>query len=176
MSLNYNIIDTFKLLKDCFKYDMFVAIIISSILFVIVLILNKDKKIMNYIILGFNMLLIILIGYYYIKNILTFKFNNPINNMYFYFFNSIIYLVIMTIINFKIKYKKINYIFYGLILINLLFSLFMTHYLENINLIVIGNIFPMIKFGNIIYFIYYIFVIVCLVNKRNDKIKIYKCN
>lgn len=162
MSLNYSIIETLKLLKNAFKYDAFFAIIISSILFIIILILNKDKKIINYIILGINILLIIFISYYYIESILTFKFNNPINNIYFYFFNSIIYLVVMIIINFKTKYKRINYIFYGLVLINILYSLFMTYYLKNQNLIVIGNIFPMIKFGNIIYLVYYILLIVNL--------------
>ena len=81
MSLNYNIVETLKLLINAFKYDIFLAIIISSILFLIVLIINKDKKIIKYIILGVNVLLIILIGYYYIKDILTFRFSNHINNM-----------------------------------------------------------------------------------------------
>ena len=162
MSLNYNIIDTFKLLKDSFKYNIFYSIIIVSILLVMILILNKDKKITRYLVLGINILLIILIGYYYIKNILTFKFSNLINNIYFYFFNTIIYLIIISIMNFKTKYKKTNYVFYGLSLINILYSIFMTHYLSNINLIVIGNIFPMIKFGNILYFVYYILLVVCL--------------
>ncbi|MBQ2946431.1 MAG: hypothetical protein IJE04_01080 [Bacilli bacterium] len=159
MSLNYNIIDTLKLLKLAFKYNIFYSIIISSILLVILLILNKDKKIANYVVMGLNIIFIGVICYFYIKDIFTLNFNNPINNIYFYFFNSIIYLIIMTIINFKTKYKKTNYMFYGLSLINLLYSLFMTHYLRNISLIVIGNIFPMIKFGNIIYFIYYILLI-----------------
>ncbi|MBE6139083.1 MAG: hypothetical protein E7174_01060 [Firmicutes bacterium] len=162
MSLNYNIIDTFKLLLNAFKYNIFYSIIIGCILLVIVLILNKNKRIIKYVVLGLNIVLINLIGYYYIKSILTLKFSNPINNIYFYFFNSIIYLAIMTIINFKTKYKNTNYIFYGLVLINLLYSLFMTHYLGNINLIVIGNIFPMIKLGNILYIIYYILLMVNL--------------
>ena len=159
MSLNYNIIETVKLFKNAFKYNMFYSIILSSILLVIILIINKDKKIINYIILGLNIILITLINYYYISSILTFKFSNPINNMYFYFFNCIIYLIVMTILNFKTKHKKLNYVFYGFVLINLLYSLFMTHYLGNIELIIIGNIFPMIKIGNIIYFIYYILMI-----------------
>lgn len=155
MSLNYNIIETIKQLKLCFKYNMFYSIIISSILLIIILIINKDKKITKYILVGLNVLLIVLINYYYINLIFTFKFNNPINNMYFYFFNSIIYLILMSIINFKTKYKITNYVFYGISLINILFSLFMTYYLNNVSIIVIGNIFPMIKFGNIIYFVYY---------------------
>ena len=83
MSLDYGIIETFKLFKNIFKYDIFWSIVISSILFIIILLLNKDKKIIKYIVLGINILLIILIGYYYIKSILTFKFGNPINNIYF---------------------------------------------------------------------------------------------
>lgn len=162
MSLDYNVIETIKLLKDCFKYEVFIAIIISCILFVILLFLNKDKKITKYIVLGLNIILVIIIGYYYIKEIIKFNFSNPINNIYFYFFNTIIYLIVTSIINFKTKYKKTNYVFYGLCLISILFSLFMTHYLGNNTLIVIGNIFPMIKFGNIIYIVYYVLLIVSL--------------
>jgi len=63
------------------------------------------------------------------------------------------------------KYKKTNYIIYGISLINLLFAIFMTHYLNNQTLIVIGNIFPMIKFGNIIYILYYIFLILIYIKR-----------
>ena len=72
----------------------------------------------------------------------------------------------MSIMTFKIKYKKTNYIIYGLSLILLLFSLFMTHYLGNNTLIVIGNIYPMIKFGNIIYFVYYTFIFLLFIKKK----------
>jgi len=169
MSLNYNIIETLKLLKYAFKYNIFYSIIISSILLVIILILNKEKRVTNYILMGLNIILISIICYFYIKDIFTLKFNNPINNIYFYFFNSIIYLIIMTIVNFKTKYKKTNYIFYGISLVNILYSLFMRYYLGNISLIVIGNIFPMIKFGNIIYFIYYILLIINFVRVFDKK-------
>ena len=164
MSLNYNIIETFKLLLKSFKYDIFIALIIGMIILVILLMLNKNNKKINYLISVINLILIIIISIYYIKDIISFKFSNPINNIYFYFFNSIIYLIIMSIV-LNNKYKKINYIIYGLSLINLLFALFMTHYLNNQTLIVIGNIFPMIKFGNIIYIIYYIFLIVICIKK-----------
>lgn len=163
MSLDYSIIETFKLLENCFKYDIFIAIIVSCISLTIILIVNNDRKIINYITLEFNMLLIVIVAFYYLEGILTFKFSNPINNMYVYFLNSIIFLIINTIMFFKSKYKKVNYIFYGLVLINLLFSLFITYYLKNVDLIVIGNIFPMIKLGNIIYIIYYMFILVLII-------------
>ena len=164
MSLNYNIIETFKLLLKSFKYDILIALIIGMIILVTLLILNKHNKKINYLIYSINLILIVIISIYYMKDIISFKFSNPINNIYFYFFNSIIYLIIMGIV-LNSKYKKINYIIYGISLINLLCSVFMTHYLSNQTLIVIGNIFPMIKFGNIIYFLYYIFLIIICIKK-----------
>lgn len=164
MSLSYSFIDTLKLLSQAFKYDIFIAIILSSIILTIILIINKDRKIINYIVAFINIVLIIDISYYYLNSILTFKFSNPINNIYFYFFNNIIYLIIMTIFTFKSK-KNINFVFYGLSLINILFSLFMTYYLSNVTLVVIGNIYPMIKFGNIIYIVYYVYIFIRLIKK-----------
>ena len=141
MSFNYNIIDAFKLLSISFKYNIFIAIIISSIIFTIILIINKDRKFKNYIISIINVVLISIIICYYFNGIFTFIFN-----------------------------KSINFIFYLVSLINILFSLFMTNYLGNNTLIVMGNIIPMIKFGNIIYIVYYVYVIACLIKRY----KIYK--
>lgn len=169
MSLNYNFVETLKLLLNSLKYSVMIAIIISMIIFTILLIINKDNKKTNYIVSIINLILIIIIGIYYLKDIIRFNFNDPFNNIYFYFFNSIIYLIIMSLISFKTKYKKINYIIYGFNLINILFSLFMTHYLSNSTLIVIGNIYPMIKFGNIVYVIYYIFVCINFIIGRFEK-------
>ena len=169
MSLNYNLIETLKLLLDSLKYEAMSAIIIGMIIFVILLIINKENKKTNFIVGIINLLLIIIISIYYIKDIIKFNFSNPINNIYFYFFNAIIYLIIMSIISFKTKHKKTNYIIYGLSLIFILFSLFMTHYLSNATLIVIGNIYPMIKFGNIIYIIYYILVCVSFIKCKLEK-------
>ncbi len=165
MSLNYNTIDTLKLLLNSFKYNIFISIVIGSIIFIIIITLNKKSKIVKYLVGILNVILIFLILYYYLKHILSFKFENPINNIYFYFFNSVIYLFIVSIINFKFNKTVINNVFYGMSLINILFSLFMTYYLNNIDIIVIGNIFPMIKFGNIIYIVYYVFLFVCIINK-----------
>lgn len=172
MSLNYNFIDTLKLLVNSLKYEIMISLIIGISIFIALLIINEKNKKINYIICIINILVIIIISLYYMKGIISFKFSNPINNIYFYFLNSIIYLITMCIINFKIKYKKINFIIYGISLINILFSLFMTHYLNNQTLIVIGNIYPMIKFGNIIYISYYIIIIIIFINKRLNAKKI----
>ena len=167
MSLNYNLIETLKLFLTSLKYSVMIAIIISMVIMTILLILNKDNKKTNYAVAIINLILIVIISIYYIKDIVRLKFNNPLNNIYFYFFNSIIYLIIMSLI--KIKYKKINYIIYGMSLINILFSLFMTHYLNNQTLIVIGNIYPMIKFGNLIYIGYYIFILIIFIKAKLRK-------
>lgn len=170
MSLNYSFIETLKLLFDSLKYEMMICLIIGISIFVFLLIFNKDNKNTKYIIRIINILIIIIISIYYIKGVISFKFSNPINNIYFYFLNSIIYLITMCITN--IKYKKTNYIIYGICLINILFSLFMTYYLNNQTLIVIGNIYPMIKFGNIIYILYYIILIIIIIIKRLNAKKI----
>ena len=170
MSLNYSFVDTLKLLLNSFNYDIFISIIISCIILTIIFIINSEKKIVKYIIIIINLILVFSIFYYYLSDILAFKFNNPINNIYFYFFNSILYLIIMNIFTFCSRKKYINFVFYGISLINILFSLFMTHYLNNITLIVIGNVYPMIKFGNIIYIIYYVFIASYIIDKYLKKI------
>lgn len=169
MSLNYNLKETLNLLLKSLKYNIMIAIIISMFIFVILLILHKDNKKTNYIVSIINLILMLIISIYYIKDIIKFNFSNPLNNIYFYFFSSIIYLIISSIISFKLKYKKTNYIIYGIVLINLLFSLFMTHYLNNNTFIVIGNIYPMIKFGNIIYIAYYIFLLIIFIESKVEK-------
>ena len=169
MSLNYNFIETLKLLFTSLKYEVMIAIIISMIIFVILLIMNKENKKTNYIVSIINLILIVIISIYYVKDIIKFDFSNPISNIYFYFFNTIIYLVIMNIISFKTKHKKTNYIIYGICLIFILFSLFMTLYLNNNTFIVIGNIYPMIKFGNIIYIIYYLLVCILFIKCKLEK-------
>ena len=169
MSLNYNFIETLKLLLNSLKYGIMIAIIISMIIFVILLIINRENKKTNYIVGIINLVLIIAISIYYIKDIIKFNFSNSINNIYFYFFNGVIYLIVMSIISFKTKYKKTNYIIYGISLIFILFSLFMTHYLNNTTLIVIGNIYPMIKFGNIIYIIYYLLICISFIKCKLEK-------
>lgn len=166
MSLNYGFIDTLKLLKESFHYNIFISIIISSIIFTIILFINKDKKIINYLITVINIVLIIIVWNFYLGDILSFKFSNPINNIYFYFLNTIIYLILLIL---KRKYDILDFIFYGMSLINILFSIFMTNYLNNVDIVVIGNIFPMIKFGNIIYIAYYIFLLIKVIEKINSK-------
>ena len=170
MSLDYSILDTIKLFELAFKNDVFISILISVVILIIIFIINKNRKYLKYIVLSINIILVLLILYYYFKNIITFNFNNPINNIYFYFLNSIIFLIVSSIMVFKTKYKITNYILYSLCLLNITYSLYMTYYFKNITLIVIGNIFPMIKFGNIIYFIYYALVIVSVIfDKKNIK-------
>lgn len=169
MSLNYSFIETLKLLLTSFEYEIMLAIIASMIIYIALLITNKNNKKIKYIVSIINFILIIIISIYYIKDIIKFNFTNPFNNIYFYFFNSIIYLIVNSINSIKTKYKNINYIIYGISLMFLLFSLFMTHYLNNVTIVVIGNIYPMIKFGNIIYIVYYILICINFVNLQIHK-------
>ena len=157
MSINLNLSRTFSLLLESLKYNVMISIIVSSIALFIICILNE--KVSKYIIITINVLLLFLIGKYYIKDIFSFEFSNPLNNMYFYFFNSVIFMIIFSIEAILNKLDKYDYIFNSLFLIFISFSIFMTHYLVNIPDIVIYNIYPMIKFGNILILVYYLTIL-----------------
>jgi len=156
MSLNYGFFETLRLFLQAMQYNIFRAIIASVIIFVAIIIKYNKEKIYKIIITLINVLIVILINYYYFKSIIKFNFNNPISNIYFYFFNTLIYLILYTTLLYKLKYKMIYVIIHGVVLINILFSLFMTYYLNNSEIIVIGNIYPMIVIGNITVIIYYV--------------------
>ena len=104
MILNYNIIDAFKLLINSFKHTFFIFSILAVLIYIFIIFFNKNRKISKTIVLFINIILIIIILYYYLISILSFKFNNPLNNIYFYFLNSIIYLIIT--IGFMYKFEK----------------------------------------------------------------------
>ena len=157
MSLNYNIIDTLKMFIDCMRYNAMISIIISSIILCVLCILNK--KFGKYLILVINVIILFLIGKYYIKEILSFNYSNPINNLYFYLFNSIIFIIVFSIETVFNSLDNYDYIFNSVFYIFISFTLFMTNYLNNITLIVLYNTFPMIKFGNILMLIYYLTVL-----------------
>ena len=157
MSLNYGFGKAFELFSNCFKYDVIYSIIISAIVLLIICIMNK--KISKYLILIINVVLLFLISKYYFKDIFSFKFSDPINNIYFYYFNSVVFIIIFSIEALLDKLETYDYVFNTIFLIFMAFSLFMTNYLFNSTYIVIYNIFPMIKFGNILVLIYYVTIL-----------------
>ena len=168
MSVNYSIIDSAVYYLELIKnYPILISIILFSIIIVILYIFNKKRNMFKYILTILNIIILLLIILLYGEKILTFKFSNPINNLYFFFLNSLIYIILSTINIYKTKYQKINIIFYSLFLINILFSIFMTIYLKQIDLLVIGNIYPMVIIGNIILLIYYILFIISIFDKKN---------
>lgn len=157
MYLDYNVSKLFSLLLESIvNYKVFLMIIISSIIFIFIYLLNKNNKLFDMIVAIFNTFLIFIIIAFYKDNLFNLSILKHFNhNMYFYFFNTIIYLFIISFNLYKSIYKKINIIFYGISLIFILFSLFMTYYLTNNHLLILGNIYPSIVIGNFIYFIYY---------------------
>ena len=157
MSINFDFLETWRMFLDSIRYDVLLSIILGSILLCFICIINS--KFGKVLIIIVNVILLFLIGKYYIKDIISFNFSDPINNMYFYFFNSIIFMIVFTLEAFFDYLEKYDYIFYSLFLIGVSFSLFMTDYLNNAQSIVILNIYPMIKFGNILMLIYYLVVL-----------------
>ena len=166
MYLNYSISHLLNLfLRNISKYTIYPFIIISSIILLFILLKNKDSY-SKYIIIAIDIILsfIIVVNYKYnLFSTLTFKYFY--HNLYFYFLNSLIFMIVNLVLVLKNKYLKLNIYFYILQIIFLLFSLFMTYYLKNAHLLIIGNIYSEITIGNYIYFIYYIVVIFIFVYK-----------
>lgn len=176
MSINYGLGKTFSLLLDSLHYNAMISIIISSIVLFIICIFNE--KVGKYLVIIINIIVLFLIGKYYIGDIIKFDFIDPLNNIYFYFLNSIIFILLFSVQALSNKLDKDDYAFNSIFLIFIAFSLFMTHYLNNRAYIVIFNIYPMIKFGNMLILIYYIafltklgyHVIIKKTSKRSERL------
>lgn len=154
MSINYNLSKTFSLFLDNLKYNVMISIIISSIILFLICLFNK--KMGKYLIIIINCVVLFLICKYYSKDIIKFEFENPFNNIYFYMFNSIVFITLISIKSILNKLTIYDYIFNSIFLIFISFALFMTHYLSNITYLIIFNIYPSIKFGNALMIAYYI--------------------
>lgn len=85
-------------------------------------------------------------------------------NIFFYYWNAIVGLLLMHMVihNTKKTYltKFITMIFYCLSISNLIFSLYISYVVGNDLLMVVGNIAPMIVVGNIIIFIFYLYLFI----------------
>ena len=160
MNLNYSIGKTISLLLNSIQnYFIFKIIIVCSILLFIILLINK--KYQKYIISIISIILAIMIIYFYYQTLISKDtFQNIMHNIRFYFLNSLIFLVVISVVNYIINKKIVINIIYCLSFILLSFSLFMTHYVHNVELITLGNIYPMIVYGNYLYTILYIYLII----------------
>ena len=105
-NLNYSIVKTFSLLLQQLRLSSFISIVLSSIMLGIILYINREKKILKYIFIGINMILLGFIFVLYMQDIVKFKYANPLKNIHIYFLNSIVYLIVCIILNKKIYQNK----------------------------------------------------------------------
>ena len=157
LNLNYNVGRIIKELFNCFDYTIMKYLIIASFLLFIVLCINK--RISKYIVWIISLIFVLFILFYYHKYLFSvdiFRFFN--HNIYFYFMNTIIYLICICVF-YKSNKNIIFNVIYCLNFVFIFFSLFMTHYMHNNSLFVLGNIYPMIVIGNYIYFGFYIYIV-----------------
>lgn len=176
-SIDSNIFDTLsQYLHMINNYSMFFYIVVSVLIYSTI-IYGRYDKIKNIIVGIINLLIVIIIINYYglgiINNLDTFINLDFINNIYVYFTLTIISLILLThIFVERIVYsiiKRIFMIFYVFILINILFALYMTSYLDNNFLLVLGNIYPMVKLGNILSISLYVMYIYYYINTRRRR-------
>ena len=149
-----------ELSKDFSTLSIFAFI---GLIFVLLIAINIENKNANFIFYGLNITLIVIIAFTYglkiLDNIDSFFNVDLYKNVYFYLANMVISLLLITsIYKSKCIDKRVKYIimvFYYLTIVNLLFMLYISNYLQNVMLYVIGNTYPMVYFGNIVSFILY---------------------
>ena len=147
-----------SLIDSILNYKIYIFIIINSII-LLILLLNRSK-IIKYIVLCINIIICILILINYNHHLVNINIFNHFNhNIYFYFLNSLVFLIIITYMIFKDKYYKLNSTIYIFCLSFLSFSLFITYYLSNNHYLIIYNVYPEIVLGNIIYITYYLVIV-----------------
>ena len=166
LNLNYSIAKIVSLFFNSFSYPIMTVLIICSIILFVILKTNNQYS--KYIMLIINIILILMICYYYHQDIFTSQLFHYVSHN-IYFVNNLLFLIIMSIVPFTIKNHIIIKIIYCIELWLLSFSLFMTSYLNNNTLLVIGNIYPMIVIGNYILFIFYFYLLFLLIRFLTKK-------
>lgn len=141
----------------------FGLITLAVIIYIVLLIINLERKEMNYVFIGVNAIIFLVLainhGFDTINNIDSFFNTNILKNIYFYYLNSMIMLCLVTnaLRNKRIEksVKVFTIIIYGVSLINLFLVLYMSQIVHNNTILILGNTFPMFYFGNITNFVMY---------------------
>ena len=160
----YSFMDALNLYaKMSAQYLTFPIFVVMGILLVLIIAFNMDNKNGNFIFIGLNIALTGVIIYSKGLDLVEHAdilFNSFIKNSYFYFVNTVIsFIVVSRIIHSKRitkTFKNVSLGFYLLIIVNLMFTIYISNYLSNIDIMVAINTYPMVYFGNIISFGLYI--------------------
>ena len=72
-NLNYSISKTISLLLQQLKISSFISVILTCILLGVILYINRANKIIKYIFIGINIVLLVFVLALYIKNIVPIK-------------------------------------------------------------------------------------------------------
>lgn len=162
--LNYSFMDALNsYINMASDFKSFPIFAIGCLIVVLLIGLNLKTKNSNFLfyILNFLLLGIIIVsnGFNIVDNIETFTQTNIFKNMYFYLFNMLVALIVMFKIyaskRVSIGFKYYILVLYYFLIVNLFFMIHVSNYFNNIELMVIGNVYPMVLFGNIVCFILY---------------------
>lgn len=149
-------------------YSVFLFLFLAFSVFGFLLWINRKEKTTFYFTLGSLFLMIIMTIYFrklelltYITTIFT---RNFYKNLYFYHWNMIVCFLLMHI---QISSKKVTeltrfivIVFFVILATNLSFQLYMSDYVGNSSIMVLGNTGSMIVVGNILSFLLYLYLIV----------------
>ncbi len=149
-------------------YSVFLYIFLAISVFGILIWINKKTKTGFYLTLG-SLLLLITMTFYFRKlemfNYITTLFHgNFYKNLYFFHWNMIFCFLLMHI---QISSKKITeltrgivVVFFVLLATNVSFQLYMSDFVGNSRIMILGNTGSMIVVGNLLSFLLYVYLII----------------
>lgn len=153
-----SITDFITLFLNCLEYNIYRVLIFLGLIISYLIINNKEKKITKILMTILSTFVIILIFIYYKDSILNSLLNKQMNILYVSYFISVIYLLIFSVTIYKFKYKSIYFIFYIIIIVNSLFSIFMTYYLKHNQILILSTGYPIFIINNVIIALYFSFL------------------
>lgn len=162
--LDYTFTDALsRYITMAFDFKTFSIFAIAGLVFVLLIAFNIENKNANFLFYGLNIILLGLIVYTngldIINHFDTLFSGNILKNMYFYLFNMFVALIVISKIysskRVSNSYKYMVLTLYYFLIVNLFFMIRVSNYFNNIKLLVIGNVYPMVYFGNIVCFIVY---------------------
>ena len=159
------------------NYPFFFYILGISLILGMMIILTIPSKRAFTLTLVTTLISVISIFYYRgfdMFNQITSIFNKHFyQNIFFYYWNVIIGLILIHITVHETRrdktFKIFMIIFYILTLTNFIYSLYITNIVNNNMLLVVGNIAPLIVVGNIILLIMYMYLILLKISTPKQK-------
>ncbi len=167
--MNKGITEAFeKYLQLISDYPVFLFLFLAMLVFGFLLWINRNTKVTYYLTFSALLLYLVVIAFTrrleLFQNITTFFHGNFYQNMYFYYWNMAIvgYFLHANISSRRVADPKkgISILFFIVLATNAIYQLYLSQVVHQNAILILGNTYPLILFGNLLAFLYYLYLII----------------